>query len=67
MRRDDMKENFQDFLADFIKDSTCPDREYLSILWIKAESAIEIYPNEYPWIVVPNEKKTWLGDRYKKP
>lgn len=57
-----MKENFQEFLADFIKSSTFPRSEYLPTLWIKAESAIEIYPNEYPWIIGPNYKPGWVID-----
>lgn len=58
-----MKEDFQRFLAEFIKSSTFPNREYLPTLWIRAESALEIYPDQYPWIIKPsNVKPGWVSD-----
>lgn len=58
-----MKEDFQKFIAEFIKNSKFPNREYLPALWIKAESALEIYPDQYPWIIEPADvKPEWVVD-----
>ena len=46
-----------------IKNTTFPNREYIPALWIKAESAIEVFPSEYLWIVEPShEKPNWVND-----
>jgi hypothetical protein len=58
-----MKDSFREFLAEFINKSTFQNREYLPTLWIMAESALEIYPDQYSWTIEPeNVKPEWVID-----